>query len=106
MKTCPLCLKRLGEGKHGSCIERLWTAVQRLAVVRPDPPTVRTAGTPGFTLVEDESPEQLRARLESLAAYAAKLRRAHRDEDGIGEICDQIDLRAWGPGVLVSEDED
>lgn len=95
MKTCPLCLKRLSEGAHGTCLEKLWTTVQRMSVL----PRSEADPTPRFSLLEDESPEEWRMRLESLALYAHELRRDHRDDDGIGEICDQIELRAWGPRV-------
>jgi hypothetical protein len=41
------------------------------------------------------SPEQ--TRLDAIAVYVMELRRAHSGDERIGEICDQIELRAWGP---------
>ncbi len=44
------------------------------------------------------SPEQM--RLDAIAGYALALRREYKGNDQIGEICDAIELRAWGPTLI------
>jgi hypothetical protein len=89
MKTCPICARRGDEGSHWACLQRLWAAQERVLKEYQDMKR-RVRGELG-------SEPQL--RLEALAAYAAALRRTHKGNDTIGEICDQIELRAWGPSL-------
>ncbi len=41
------------------------------------------------------SPEQM--RLDAIAVYVMGLRREHKGNDLIGDICDAIEVRCWGP---------
>ncbi len=45
-----------------------------------------------------ESEAQL--RLDAITRLVQRLRQDHRGNDVIGDVCDLIELRAWGPTLI------
>ncbi len=52
----------------------------------------------GLQSIGGISLEQL--RLNAIAVYVRDLRQEHKGNDLIGDICDLIELRAWGPTLV------